>query len=47
MADQTADLITFIWRKHPELDPEDIARCVEAMSQWTDIETEKNHADLC
>lgn len=45
MADQTAEVITFIWGKHPELDPGDITKCVTAMSEWTAAEAEKDYAN--
>jgi hypothetical protein len=44
MADQTAEVITFIWDKHPELDPGDITKCVAAMGEWVAAEIEKDHA---
>ena len=44
MADQTAEVIQFIWDRHPELDPEDIAKCVAAIGEWVAGEMEKNRA---
>lgn len=41
MADQWAEVVQFIWDKHPELDPEDIAKCVAAMGEWVEAELEK------
>jgi hypothetical protein len=43
VTDQTSDVISFIWDKHPELDIETITKCVAAMSEWVAAETEKNH----
>jgi len=43
MPDQTADVVKFIWDRHPELDPEDIMKCVVAMGDWVAAEMEKEH----
>jgi hypothetical protein len=42
MADQTSEVTAFVWDRHPELDPEDIAKVVAAISAWLEIEMEKS-----
>ena len=44
MSDQTADVIAFIWNKHPELDIEAITKCVAAISEWVAAEVERDRA---
>jgi hypothetical protein len=44
MPDQWSEVVTFIWNKHPELDPEDISKCVDAIGEWV-VEIEKTDAD--
>ena len=41
MADQTSEVIQFIWDRHPELDPEAITKCVAAIGDWVALELEK------
>lgn len=43
MPDQTSEVIQFIWDKYPELNPEDIAKCVDGMSEWVAIQVEKEY----
>ena len=43
MTDQTAEVIEFIWARHPELDIETITKCVAAMSEWVALEMEKDY----
>lgn len=44
MSDQTADVIAFIWNRHPDLDPGDITKCVMAMGDWVAAELEKDQS---
>ena len=43
MADQTDEVVQFIRVRHPELDPDDIIKCVTAMGEWVAAEVEKEH----
>jgi hypothetical protein len=44
MADQTGEVIQFIWDKYPAMDPEDIGKCVEAIGEWVALEMEKDRS---
>jgi hypothetical protein len=41
MADQTGELIEFIWARHPELDYEDITKVVSSVGEWIDQQMAK------